>query len=179
MVTKVLMCAYVHCLLGVGFSMVSGFLPEGILSHYYYDTRLEAFAPAIAFTGLILGFFFSVRFQNGRGASLAWIFGLLWLAGGFYDAAIGWKPMWSTQKSSWDYAMVELFGRTSACSSECLRQVFFTIPFTASVTYSIGSIIRKFSSWPTKSAANSFHEKAGRCQGTLCFFLSVSLFPFS
>src|SRR4030088_2768419 len=29
------------------------------------------------------------------------------------------------------------------------------------------------------SRLNSFHEKAGRCQGTLCFFLSVSLFPFS
>ena len=26
---------------------------------------------------------------------------------------------------------------------------------------------------------NSFHEKAGRGQGTLRFFLSVSLFPFS
>ena len=152
-VTKLLMCAYVHCLLGAGFSMLFGFLPEGILSHSYYDTHLEAFGPAIAFTGLILGFFFSVRFQNGRGASLAWIFGLLWLAVGVYDAASSWKPMWSIQKSSWDYAMVQLFGRTSACSSsECLRQVFFTMPFSASVTYSIGSLIRKVSSWPPKSA---------------------------
>jgi hypothetical protein len=51
--------------------MVVGFIPEAILGRFYYDTGIEAFAPAIAFTGLILGFFFSVRFQNGRGASLA------------------------------------------------------------------------------------------------------------
>jgi hypothetical protein len=134
--------------------MVVGFVPEGILSRFYYDTCIEAFAPAIAFTGLILGFFFSVRFQNGRGASLAWIFGLLWLALGFHQAASGWNPAWATQKSSWDYAVVNLFGRTSACSSsECLSEVFFTMPFSASVTYSIGSIIRKLSSWPPKSAA--------------------------
>jgi hypothetical protein len=135
--------------------MVVGFVPEGILSHYYYDTRVEAFAPAIACTGLILGFFFSVRFQNGRGASLAWIFGVLWLAVGFHDAASSWNPTGSTQKSSWDYAIVSLFGATSACGEGCLREVFFTMPFSASVTYSIGSLVRKVSSWKPKSAANS------------------------
>ncbi|HSY33414.1 MAG TPA: hypothetical protein VLA42_15615 [Verrucomicrobiae bacterium] len=71
MATNSLILAFLHCILGAGLSMVVGFIPEAILGRFYYDTGIEAFAPAIAFTGLILGFFFSVRFQNGRGASLA------------------------------------------------------------------------------------------------------------
>jgi hypothetical protein len=41
-----------------------------------------------------------------------------------------------------------------------------------------GSFTEQESSGPTLSP-NSFHEKAGRGQDTLRFFLSVSLFPFS
>lgn len=136
--------------------MVVGFVPEAFLSHLYYNTGFEAFGPAIALTGLILGFFFSVRVQNGQGAIFAWILGALWLGVGFHGVASGWSPTWSPEKSSWDYAVANLFGRTSVCSaSECLNELVFTTPFTASITYSIGSLVRKFSSWPPKSAVNS------------------------
>ena len=50
-----LMLGYLHCVVGVGISVLVGFLPEVFLSRYYVDTRLEAFAPAIAITGLVLG----------------------------------------------------------------------------------------------------------------------------
>jgi hypothetical protein len=47
------------------------------------------------------------------------------------------------------------------------------------------TVILRFSSNPAvkphgqQTGPNSFHEKAGRGQDTLRFFLSVSLFPFS
>ena len=137
------MLAFLHWVAGTGASLIVGFLPEALLSRYYLNTGIEPFAPAIAATGLVLGLAFSGRFKNGQGASWAWIFGLLWLAIGIYDLRRDWSPSWSIQRSSWAYAMANLFGPTSACSnSECLGELFFTAPFTASVTYSVGAFIR-------------------------------------
>jgi hypothetical protein len=155
-VTDFFICGFLHFMIGVGLSMVFGLVPEAFLGHLYYNTGFEAFGPAIALTGLILGFFFSVGVRNGQGASLAWIFGAVWLGVGFHGVASGWSPMWAPEKSSWDYAVANLFGRTSVCSaSECLIELLFTKPSTASITYSIGSLVRKFSSWPPKSTVNS------------------------
>jgi hypothetical protein len=115
------------------------------LGRYYLNTGIEPFAPAIAATGLVLGIAFSGRLKNGQGASWAWVFGLLWLAIGIYDFRRSWNPAWSTQRSSWAYMMANLFGPTSACAeSECLGEVFFTVPLTASITYSLGAFIRRF-----------------------------------
>lgn len=139
-----LMLAFLHWVVGTGASMILGFLPEGLLGRYYVNTGIEPFAPVIAATALVLGLAFSGRFRNGQGASWVWIFGLLWLAIGIYDLRSGWSPSWSTQHSSWAYAMVNLFGPTSACSgSECLGELLYTMPFTAAVSYSVGAFIRR------------------------------------
>jgi hypothetical protein len=139
-----LMLAFLHWVVGTGASMIIGFLPEGLLSRYYVNTGIEPFAPVIAATGLVLGLAFSGRFRNGQGASWAWIFGMLWLAIGIYELRSGWSRSWSAQRSSWAYAMVNLFGPTSACSdSECLGELLFTMPSTAAVTYSVGAFIRR------------------------------------
>ena len=138
------MLAFLHWGVGIGASLVVGFLPEAFLSRYYVNTEIAPFAPVIAATGLILGLTLSGRFKNGQGASWAWIFGLLWLAIGIYEFRHNWSPSWSVRGGSWAYAMANLFGPTSACSnSECLGELLFTVPFTASLTYSVGAFLRR------------------------------------
>jgi len=137
--------AFLHWVVGTAASVLIGFLPEAFLSRYYFDTRIEAFSPAIAGTAFILGIGFSGRFKNGRGAAWVWVFGLLWLAIGIDGLQASWNPAWSTQRSSWQYAMVNLFGPTSACSaSECLSELAYTMPFAVSVAYSIGAFFNRF-----------------------------------
>jgi hypothetical protein len=152
----VLMLAFLHWVAGTGTSMVVGFIPEAVLGRYYVNTGIEAFAPVISTIALALGVAFSGRFRDGRGASWAWIFGLLWLAIGIYQFRSEWSPSWSIQRSSWAYAVENLFGRTSACSgSECIGELLFTMPFTASVAYSVGALIRQISS---RTATHSAHN---------------------
>ena len=58
-----------------------------------------------------------------------------------------------------------LFGPTLKCSnSECLGELFFTIPFTASVTYSLGAYIRRLRPSETilrSSPAKRCYRKVG------------------
>lgn len=138
-----LMFGFLHCILGVAGSVSLGILPEAFLSRYYFNTGIEAFAPAVAVTALILGFAFGGIISKGQGASLAWIFGLLWLGIGILDVRKGWNPAWSPEPSAWAHVKANLFGKTSACGdSECLNELFVTMPFTASVMYSLGAFIR-------------------------------------
>jgi hypothetical protein len=135
---------FLHYLVGVVGGMVIGFLPEAELSRIYYNTGLEPYAPAIAITALLLGYFVSVHIGKGRAATSAWVLGLLWMFFGIYDTTRYWSASWSVEKTRWGYVLANLFGPTLKCSgSECLGELFFTTPFTASVTYSIGAYIRK------------------------------------
>ena len=132
-----------HSFLAMVGGMILGFVPEAFLSRLYYDTGLEPFAPAIALTAFLLGYFFSHQLFRARAAKWAWIIGALWLAFGIYDETRFWSAGWSTEKSRWQYALAEFFGPTSKCSgSECLGEVFFTMPFVASVMYSVGAYFR-------------------------------------
>jgi len=124
--------------------MIIGFLPELYLSFLYHGTVLEGFAPAIALTALLLGYFVSRRVFRARAARWTWIIGLLWLSFGIYDETRFWSPSWSSEKTRLAFAFAEFFGPTSKCSdSECLDVVLFTCPFVASVTYSIGAYLRE------------------------------------
>ena len=70
--------------------------------------------------------------------------GLAWLLFGMYDTTRYWSASWSAEKTRWGFMLANLFGPTLKCSgSECLGELIFTTPFTASVTYSIGAYLRK------------------------------------
>ncbi|MGB8322971.1 MAG: hypothetical protein WCE52_08425 [Candidatus Acidiferrum sp.] len=89
------MLGYLHGISACVASMVIGFFPEALLNRHYDQVWVSAFGPAIALTGFILGLTLSAKVKNGEGAILAWMFGLLWLAMGFYAAAKNWRAEYS------------------------------------------------------------------------------------
>jgi hypothetical protein len=132
-----------HYFIAVVGAMIIGFVPEALLSPLYYNTGIEPFAPAIAFTALLLGYFVSFRVFRARAARWIWVLGLLWLTFGIFDETKFWGPSWSSEKSRAGYVFAQFFGPTSKCSgSECLDELFYTMPFVASVMYSVGSYVR-------------------------------------
>jgi hypothetical protein len=125
-------------------AMIIGFLPEALLSRMYYNTGLEPYSPMIAATALLLGYFASGFIFNGRAATFVWVIGVAWMAVGIYKTTTYWSASWSPEKTRWGYMLANLFGPTLKCGgSECLGELFFTTPFTASITYSIGAYLRK------------------------------------
>src|ERR1700688_1756166 len=133
-----------HYFVAVAGAMIIGFLPEAILSRVYYNTGLEPYSPMIAITAFLLGYFVSLSIFNGRAATFVWIIGLAWMMFGIYDTTRYWSAGWSPEKTRWGYMLANLFGPTLKCSgSECLGEVFFSTPFTASITYSIGAYLAK------------------------------------
>jgi hypothetical protein len=134
----------VQCFVAVVGAMVIGFPLEALLERGYDNTGLAAYSPAIAFTAFLLGAFVSRRIRKGQAANFVWVIGLLWMMCGMFDSMNGWSASWSPEKTRWGYMLAELFGPTNKCSdSECLFELLFTTPFTASITYSIGAYIRK------------------------------------
>ena len=122
--------------------MIIGFFPEGLVSQKYYNTGLEPYSPMIAATAFLLGYFVAGRILHGRAADFVWIVGFVWLLVGIYITATS-IPSWSPERNPWNYMLANLFGPTSKCDSECLGEVLFTTPFTASITYSVGAYLRK------------------------------------
>jgi hypothetical protein len=132
-----------HYLIAVVVSMIVGFLPEIIIGKLYYNTGLEPYSPLIALTAFLLGYFVSLRVRGGRAATFVWTLGLCWMLFGIYDTASSWSPL-TRVATRWEYVLNSLFGPASRCSgSECLGELVFTTPFTASVTYSMGAYFRK------------------------------------
>jgi hypothetical protein len=133
-----------HYFVAVAGAVIIGFLPEALLSRVYYNTGLEPYSPMIAITAFLLGYFVSHSIFNGRAATFVWIIGLAWMMFGIYDTTRYWSASWSPEKTRWGYMLANLFGPTLKCSgSECLGELFFTTPFTASITYSIGAYLAK------------------------------------
>lgn len=132
-----------HYFVAVVGSMVIGFVPEAIVSRIYYNTGIEPYSPAIAATAFLLGYFAAGLIFNGRAATFIWIIGLAWMLLGMYDTTRHWSASWSVEKTRWGYMLANLFGPTLKCSdSECLGELLFTTPFTASITYSIAAYLR-------------------------------------
>lgn len=133
-----------HFLLAVAGGTLIGFLPEALVSRVYYNTGLEPYSPAIAASALLLGYFVGFRLLGLRAATWTWAMGVLWLLVGVHELTSHWSASWSPEKTRCGYALANLFGPTLKCSgSECLYELFYTTPFTASVTYSIGACLRK------------------------------------
>jgi hypothetical protein len=135
-----------HCVFLAVISMAVGLFLEAALGRYWVDTGLEPFAPMIALVALLTGYFAVSPGKRQRAAAWTWTVGVLWLAFGIYDTAWGsdaWNPMWSNQKTRLAYVIANLFSSTNKCrDSECIGELIFTIPFTASVMYSIGAFIK-------------------------------------
>ena len=133
-----------HYFLAVAGGMIIGFLPEVVLSRAYYNTGLEPYSPAIALTAFLLGYSASAHIRDGRAASFVWTLGPLWMLFGISTTMTDWNPSWATEKTRWGYMLANLFGATLKCGgTECLYELFYTTPFTASVTYSLGAYVRK------------------------------------
>jgi hypothetical protein len=129
--------------------MTVGFFLEASLSHLWINTGLEPYSPMIAFVALFSGYFVVSRMSSGQSqhaAAWIWTIGVVWLAFGIYDTAWGsdaWDARWSPEKTRFAYVIANLFGPTDRCSgSECLGELIFTTPFTATVLYSIGAYIK-------------------------------------
>jgi hypothetical protein len=133
----------VQYFVAVAGSMLIGFLPQLLLSGYD-STGLEAYSPVIAFVAFLLGCFLSPRIRKGQAAIFVWVLGALWLVYGMYDSMSGWSASGYSEKTRWSYMLANLFGPSNKCSAtECLGELLFTAPFTASLTYSIGAYIAK------------------------------------
>ncbi len=132
-----------HFVIGVGLSMVLGFLPAALLDSALLNPRSSLpFSPTIAIVGLILGYYLSVQIAAGKGSTFIWIPGLLWLGIALYSTAQSWSPTWAHENSRWAFALNNYFGRGSSCAdSECLT--FCHLSSVASLTYSLGAFIRR------------------------------------
>jgi hypothetical protein len=138
-----LLLLLLHCGFLAVASVTLGFFLEITFGHYWVDTPLEPFSPMIALVAVFSGYFVVGRGQSRHAAAWTWTVGVLWLAYGIYDTARGWDPSWSHENTRWAYAYANLFAPPPRCSgSECLGEAIFTMPFTASVMYSIGAFIK-------------------------------------
>ena len=132
-----------HCFVAVGISGLIGFLPEVFLSKLYYNSGIEPYSPASAMTALLLGYFVAPRL-GAKAAMATWVCGVVWMICGVYDTGSGWDPKWSSDPTRWSYVVSNLFGPTIRCSgSECLGELIFTTPFTATVAYSLGAFLSR------------------------------------
>jgi hypothetical protein len=136
-------CLLLHCFVAVGISGLIGFLPEVFLSKLYYNSGIEAYSPAIATAALLLGYFVAPRL-GAKAATATWACGAAWMICGIYDTGSRWSHEWSSDPTRWSYVVSNLFGPTIRCSgSECLGELLFTTPFTASVAYSLGAFLSR------------------------------------
>jgi len=133
-----------HYLIAVVGAMIIGFFPEVFAARLYYNTGLEPYSPMIAATVFILGYFVARLVSDGRAATFVWIIGLAWMLFGIYDVTRGWSATWSPEKTRAEFVLANMFGPTTRCSgSECMYELFFTTPFTASIMYAGGAYFRK------------------------------------
>ena len=118
-------------------SMSIGFLPEALISRYYYNSGVEAYSPAISVTAIMLGYLVARKLGHSP-ATWVWIGGLAWLLYGAYSESSQWNR--GAAHSRLDYVVANFFGPTSKCSAtECLNELFCTTPFAATVGYSLGA----------------------------------------
>jgi hypothetical protein len=89
--------------------------PEALISRVYYNTGLEPYSPAIAASSFLLGYFVGYRLLSLRAASWPWLIGIMWLLFGFHELTSYWHASWSPEKTSWGYALANLFGPTLKC----------------------------------------------------------------
>ena len=124
----------------LAFAVWIGFYIEVLFSGRYQFSRLAAFAPWMAATSCAFGFFIN-RARRDRIALFVWVAGLALLAFAIEREARLWNPAW-IHESRKQYVIDVFFGDGRHCpGSECIAQLFFTAPCTASIAYSLGAAI--------------------------------------
>ena len=126
----------VHFFVAEILGFVVGLLPQLAIDRFVRDKWYEPFVPGMALTAILLGYFLSRFIGRGRGAVWVWAIGFLFIAPWIYSGL--------QSKHGWDWMMRNIFGPTKACNeTECMGELFATIPFVISVAYSIGALLRK------------------------------------
>lgn len=76
-----------HCVVAA-FAMLIGSVPEIFVEHRFAASRVGAFAPCMAVTALLAGFFVN-RHEKHRSAPVVGLLGVCWLLFGLWDF---WSP---------------------------------------------------------------------------------------
>jgi hypothetical protein len=139
---------FLHTVVAVFGSMIIGFQPEAFIGHLYYNTGLEAYSPMILIVAGCLGFFLNRKLGHSA-ACWVWVLGNAWLAFGAYsDSGYWFNAGYSSRMQD---IMANFFGRISACGgSECLSELLFTAPCSASIVYSLAALCGLLSYRKTK-----------------------------
>ena len=126
-----------HFIVPLMASSALGFLPEATLGQLYHGTAIEPFSPFMAGSAALLGVFVARKLLD-RAALWSWIPGLLVFCFGALELMRWWSPSWDYSPKRWRYAVRNLL--TSNCgSTECLDELFYTMPFVCSIAYSVAS----------------------------------------
>lgn len=123
-------------------AMVVGFVPAAMMGQWTLNTHLDTIGFPTPLVALVLGFILARKYPCDA-AIWVWAPPLLFFAWDAHGLASGWNPSWSN-KTRWQYVNDNLLGVTQACSdSECLGELFVTMPFVSSICYSVGVAISK------------------------------------
>lgn len=115
-------------------------LDAAVGQRLYGSASLGPFSPIASILVVVLGIVLSRRLCDRR-ASWAWVPGLLWLAFGAYEMLYVGGVL---QTGAWQgatpsrFLFNNLFGAKCG-DTECLDQVFFTLPFISTALYSISA----------------------------------------
>jgi hypothetical protein len=116
-----------------------GFIVEAFVSERCYpQSHLAAFAPCIAAVAFLTALLVN-RTRKHRLPLLFGVVAVLYLAAAIWDEGRGWDYTWA-QESKAQYLLHMFFGTTQQCStSDCIGDLFFTMPCVAAVAYSLGA----------------------------------------
>lgn len=123
-----------HFVAAVVISMTIGILPEAFIGGPLYGhTWLVPFSPFMCAAAALLGFL-AARKLRDRAAIWVWVPGVLWFS---------WAVFQLVHEGPLPHAVFvfnNLMGPTDKCAdSECLYELFYTMPLTCSIAYSVAS----------------------------------------
>jgi hypothetical protein len=137
---------YGHLLAATLGAMIAGFIPAAIFERWTLNTGLDTIGFPIPLVAIILGYFLARKYPC-KSAVWVWIPPLLYFVWNAHELAASWNPSWSS-KTRGQYVFDSLLGATSACSSsECLRELFVTMPLASSLGYAVGVAISRIRSY--------------------------------
>lgn len=115
----------------------------GVAAHLFTGRKIEQFFLAVELlSGLLAGFSQSAYLLGGTGAPWAWVVGAVPFLNNMHELASFWSPVWAPT-ARWDYVTENMFSPSRCSETECLYMAFGTLPFVASIGYSLGALLRR------------------------------------